>query len=147
MKKLVLLVEDNPDDVDLTLYALKKNDFKHEVFVVNDGVEALEYLFGTGTHKGRDMSVMPEIVLLDLKLPRINGIEVLQRLRDAKETKHLPVVILTSSKEERDVINCYRRGANAYVRKPVDFNEFVSAVKHILSFWLILNVPCRGKGV
>lgn len=140
-KKVVLLVEDNADDVDLTIYALKKNDIPHQLIVVNDGVEAFEYLFNDKEAE------LPHIVLLDLKLPRVNGLEVLKRLRQEKTTRFLPVVILTSSREERDVVNSYNLGANAYVRKPVDFENFLLVIRQVLSFWLTVNIPCRGKGV
>ncbi len=140
-KKVVLLVEDNADDVDLTIYALKKNNIPHQLITVNDGVEALEYFFND-----RDEEVvLPDIILLDLKLPRINGLEVLKRLRQEKATRFIPVVVLTSSGEERDVINSYNLGANAYVRKPVDFENFFSVIRQILSFWLTINIPCLGK--
>ena len=141
VKKVVLLVEDNADDVDLTIYALKKNNIPHQLITVNDGVEALEYFFND-----RDEEVvLPDIILLDLKLPRINGLEVLKRLRQEKATRFIPVVVLTSSGEERDVINSYNLGANAYVRKPVDFENFFSVIRQILSFWLTINIPCLGK--
>lgn len=140
-KKVVLLVEDNADDVDLTIYALKKNNIPHELITVNDGVEALNYFF----NNENEQVVLPDIILLDLKLPRINGLEVLKRLRQEEATRYLPVVVLTSSREERDVINCYNLGANAYVRKPVDFENFFSVIRQILSFWLTVNIPCRGK--
>jgi two-component system response regulator len=139
--KIILLVEDNPDDEALTLRALKKNNIKNEVVVAHDGVEALDYLFGTGAHAGRDQSVMPQLVLLDLKLPRVDGLEVLQRMRAEPRTRLLPVVILTSSKEERDIIHGYSLGANSYVRKPVDFGEFTDAIRQLGLYWLILNEP------
>jgi two-component system response regulator len=139
--KIILLVEDNPDDEALTLRALKKNNIKNEVVVAHDGVEALDYLFGTGAHAGRDQSVMPQLVLLDLKLPRVDGLEVLQRMRAEPRTRLLPVVILTSSKEERDLIHGYSLGANSYVRKPVDFGEFTDAIRQLGLYWLILNEP------
>ena len=139
--KTILLVEDNPDDVELTLRALRKNNIANEVTVAKDGVEALDYLFGTGTYAGRDMSEMPAVILLDLKLPRISGLEVLQRLRADKRTMLLPVVVLTSSREEQDLIDSYRLGANSYIRKPVDFIKFVDAVKSLGLYWLVLNEP------
>lgn len=139
--KTILLIEDNPDDVALTLRALRKNNIANEVTVAKDGVEALDYLFGTGTYAGRDMSKMPAVILLDLKLPRISGLEVLQRLRADKRTRLLPVVILTSSKEEQDLIDSYMLGANSYIRKPVDFTKFVDAIKSLGLYWLILNEP------
>jgi two-component system, response regulator len=144
--KIILLVEDNLDDVELTLRALKKNNIKNEVVVVNDGVEALDYLFGTGKFADRDLSLMPAIILLDLKLPKVDGLEVLQQLRANALTKLLPVVILTSSKEEQDVVNGYSFGVNSYVRKPVDFNQFAEAVSHLGLYWLLLNeVPPSKK--
>lgn len=140
-EKVILLVEDNPDDVDLTLRALKKNNIMNEVAVAHDGAEALEYLFGIGKYAGRNMNIMPEVVLLDLKLPKVDGLEVLQRIRADERTQLLPVVILTSSKEERDVINGYKLGANSYIRKPVDWNQFMEAVRQLGLYWLVLNVP------
>lgn len=138
-EKIILLVEDNPDDIDLTLHALKKNKIKNEIVVARDGVEALDYLFGTGEYQGRDLSLMPAIILLDLKLPKIDGFEVLQRIRTSDLSKFLPVVILTSSKEEQDIINGYSLGVNSYVRKPVDFNQFAEAVSNLGLYWLLLN--------
>lgn len=135
----ILLVEDNMDDEVLTLRALKKNHIANEVVVARDGVEALEYLFGTGPHAGRDTREQPQLILLDLNLPRIGGLEVLQRLRADERTRYLPVVILTSSKEDEDIMRGYATGANAYVRKPIDFNEFTEAVKTVGIFWLLLN--------
>lgn len=137
--KNILLVEDNPDDVALTLRAFEKNNIANEVVVAGDGVEALDYLFGTGVYAGRDISKTPSVILLDLKLPRIDGLEVLQRLRADYRTKLLPVVILTSSKEERDMIDGYKFGANSYIRKPVDFIQFTEAVRQLGLYWLILN--------
>jgi CheY-like chemotaxis protein len=138
-KKVILLVEDNPDDVDLTLRAMKKGNILNKVIVASDGVQALDYLFGTGTYTGRDMSIMPTIVLLDLKLPKIDGLEVLRRLRADERTKLLPVVILTSSKEEQDLISSYKLGANSYIRKPVDFVQFTEAVQQLKLYWLLMN--------
>lgn len=140
-KRIILLVEDNPNDVQLTLRALKKKNILNEVVVTHDGVEALDYLFGTGVYAGRDLSVMPEVILLDLKLPKIDGLEVLRRLRANERTELLPVVILTSSKEEKDLINGYKLGANSYIQKPVDFDQFANAVKQLGLYWLVLNVP------
>ncbi|UJS17513.1 MAG: response regulator [Candidatus Jettenia sp.] len=137
--KIILLVEDNPDDVNLTLRALKKHNIMNEVVVVNDGVKALDYFFGTGDYADRDTSVLPEVVLLDLKLPKVNGLEVLQRLRTDDRTRLLPVVVLTSSNEERDLVDSYRFGANSYVQKPVEFNQFTEAIRQLGMYWLLLN--------
>ena len=137
--KIILLVEDNPDDVQLTLRALKKSKIMNEVVVAQDGVEALEYLFGTGKYAGRDTKVLPQVVLLDLKLPRMDGHEVLQRIRNDERTKLLPVVILTTSSEDRDRIESYTVGANSYIRKPVDFNQFAEAINQLGLYWLVLN--------
>lgn len=137
--KIILLVEDNPDDVKLTLRALKKSNIMNEVIVVGDGVEALDYLFGQGTFAGRDTDIMPQVVLLDLKMPKMDGLEVLQRIRADEKTKLLPVVILTTSSEDRDRVESYKVGANSYIRKPVDFNQFVAAVQHLGLYWLVLN--------
>jgi two-component system response regulator len=136
---VILLVEDNPDDETLTLRALKKNNIKNEVVIANDGAEALDYLFGTGVYAGRDMSTMPAVVLLDLQLPKVNGLEVLEHVRANERTRALPVVILTSSKEEQDIVRSYSLGANSYVQKPVDFVQFVDAVKQLGLYWLLLN--------
>lgn len=136
---MILLVEDNPDDEALTLRALNKNNIKNEVVVARDGAEALDYLFGTGKYAGRDVNVMPQVVLLDLKLPKIDGLEVLRKMRANERTRLLPVVILTSSNEEQDRFNGYGLGANSYVRKPVDFNQFIDAVRQLGLYWLILN--------
>ena len=139
--KITLLVEDNPDDVELTLRALKKNNITNEVVVAKDGVEAIDYLFGTGAHEGRDTSIQPVVVLLDLKLPKVDGLEVLKRLRADERIKLTPVVILTSSKEERDLMNGYELGANSYIRKPVNFDQFSDAVRQLGIYWLLLNEP------
>jgi two-component system response regulator len=139
--KIILLVEDNADDEKLTLRALKKNSIRNEVVVARDGAEALDFLFGTGAHAGRSLDVMPQIILLDLKLPKLNGLEVLRRLRTDDRTKLLPVVVLTSSNEEQDRITSYGLGANSYVRKPVDFNQFSEAARQLGLYWLILNEP------
>lgn len=141
MDKTILLVEDNPDDEALTLRALKKNNIKNEVIVAHDGAEALDYLFGTGKYAGRNTDVLPQVVLLDLKLPKVEGLEVLRRVRADKRTKLLPVVILTSSNEEQDRIDGYGLGANSYVRKPVDFSQFLDAARHLGLYWLVLNEP------
>lgn len=139
--KAILLVEDNPDDEELTLRALRKNNISNELVVVRDGVEALDYLFGTGAYEGRNGSDLPQIVLLDLNLPRLSGIEVLRRIRADDRTKLLPVVVLTSSKEERDLLESYRSGCNSYVRKPVDFDEFLEAARQLSLYWLLVNEP------
>jgi len=138
-RRFVLLVEDSADDVELTLRALSKSDILVEVVVVHDGVEALDFIFGTGPYAGRNLNVMPTVVFLDLKLPRVNGFEVLQRIRADERTKLLPVVILTSSNEEKDLIRSYELGANSYVCKPVDFTEFSNAIRQLGSYWLFLN--------
>ncbi len=137
--KTILLVEDNSDDEALTLRALKKNNIKNEVVIARDGAEALEYLFGTGKYAGRNTSLTPQVVLLDLKLPKVEGLEVLRRVRADQRTKLLPVVILTSSNEEQDRIDGYGLGANSYVRKPVDFSQFMDAARQLGLYWLILN--------
>lgn len=144
--RIILLVEDNPDDVELTLRALKKHNVTNEVVVARDGVEALDYLFGTGAYAGRDLNVMPTVILLDLKLPKMDGLEVLRRLRADDRTRLLPVVILTSSKEEQDIVNGYKLGANSYVRKPVDFTQFTEAVGQLRLYWLLLNEGPPGRG-
>jgi two-component system response regulator len=137
--KTILLVEDNSDDEALTLRALKKNNIKNEVVIARDGAEALEYLFGTGKYAGRNTNLTPQVVLLDLKLPKVEGLEVLRRVRADQRTKLLPVVILTSSNEEQDRIDGYGLGANSYVRKPVDFSQFMDAARQLGLYWLILN--------
>ena len=137
----ILLVEDNPDDVELTLRAFRKSKIANEIVVVRDGIEALDYLFATGVHAGRDNSTPPQLVLLDLKMPRMDGLHVLERIRANPKTKLLPVVILTSSTEEPDLKNGYSLGANSYIRKPVAFQEFVDAVSRLGMYWLLLNQP------
>ena len=137
----ILLVEDNPDDEALTLRAFNKNRISNPVVVSRDGVEALDYLFGNGHRAGRDLSVMPAVVLLDLKLPRIDGLEVLRRIRANERTSLLPVVILTTSKEQQDIYEGYSLGANSYIRKPVDFEKFIQAVGQLGLYWLVLNEP------
>lgn len=141
MKRNILLVEDNPDDVALTLRALKKNNIANEVIVAKDGVEALDYLFGTGAYAGRDATKVPAVILLDLKLPKVDGLEVLESLRKDERTKLAPVVVLTSSKEEQDLVRSYKLGANSYIRKPVDFTQFSEAVRQLGLYWLVLNEP------
>ena len=139
-KKIILLVEDNPDDEVLTVRALKKNNILNDMVVARDGAEALDYLFGAGSYADRDMTVMPQLILLDLKLPKIDGLEVLRRVRGDERTRLLPVVVLTSSSEEQDVIESYRLGANSYIRKPVDFTQFTAAIQNLGLYWLVLNV-------
>jgi two-component system response regulator len=139
--KVILLVEDNPDDEALTLRALKKNNIKNEVVVARDGVEALDYLLGTGAYAGRNLDDMPQVILLDLKLPKVDGFEVLRQLRANERTRLLPVVILTTSNEESDRVNGYGLGANSFVRKPVEFDRFIDAVRQLGLYWLILNEP------
>ena len=142
--KVILLVEDNTDDEALTLRALKKNNILNEVVVARDGEEALEYLFGTGKYEGRDTSVQPQLILLDLQLPKLSGLEVLKTLRGDARTSMQPVVILTTSSEEQDITTSYANGANSYIRKPVDFNQFIEAVKQLGLYWLVLNEPPAG---
>ncbi|HEY8092043.1 MAG TPA: response regulator [Polyangiaceae bacterium] len=137
----ILLVEDNPDDELLTLRALKKNNIANEVVVAHDGAEALDYLFGKGAYQGRDTSVMPHVILLDLNLPRVGGLDVLRAIRGDERTKLLPVVVLTSSKEDEDIVRSYSLGANGYVRKPVEFTRFIEVVRTLGLFWLLLNEP------
>ena len=139
MSKHILLVEDNPDDELLTIRALKKNNIANEIVVARDGVEALEYLFATGAYEGRDILDQPQLILLDLKLPKVDGLEVLKQLRAHTVTRYIPVVILTTSSEQRDIINSYEDGANSYIRKPVDFDQFVDAVRQLGLYWLVLN--------
>jgi two-component system, response regulator len=139
--KNILLIEDNPDDELLTLRALKQAKILNRVDVVRDGAEALDYLFATGVHAGRDPLLLPQVVLLDLKLPKVDGLEVLRKLRCHERTKRLPVVVLTSSVEEQDLVASYDLGANSYVRKPVDFVEFSEAVRTLGIYWLLLNEP------
>jgi CheY-like chemotaxis protein len=139
LSKIIMLLEDNPDDEALTLRALRKNNIQNEVMVARDGVEALDYLFGSGVFTGRDIRIKPLVILLDLKLPKIDGLEVLRRLRSDERTRFIPVVVLTSSKEEQDLINSYRFGCNSYIRKPVDFVQFVEAVRQLGLYWLVLN--------
>lgn len=137
--KYILLVEDNKDDEDLTLRALRKGNISNEIVVVRDGAEAIEYLFAEGAYAGRDINQKPQVVLLDLKLPKVNGLEVLKKIRDADSMKSLPVVILTSSREEKDLLNGYKLGANSYICKPVDMNQFSIAIQQLGLYWLVLN--------
>jgi CheY-like chemotaxis protein len=139
--KTILLVEDNPDDEALAIRALKRHHISNELIVAHDGVEALDYLFGTGIHEGRDVQVKPTVVLLDLKLPRLDGIEVLRRIRSDDRTKLLPVVILTTSSEEQDMLDSYSLGCNSYIRKPVDFMQFSEAIRQLGMYWLLMNEP------
>jgi two-component system, response regulator len=148
MSKAILLVEDNPNDEELTLRAFKKNHICNEVVVAHNGAEALDYLFKTGAYAGQPSDELPQIIILDLKLPKIGGLEVLKRLRENENTRYIPVIILTSSTEERDLVEGYRLGTNAYVRKPVDFVEFIDAVKQLGMFWLLLNENSpKGAGM
>jgi two-component system response regulator len=137
----ILLVEDNPDDEALTLRALRRNNILNEVVVARDGAEALDYLFGEGRHDGRDTREQPCLILLDLKLPKIDGLEVLKRMRSDTRTQLQPVTVLTTSNEESDIVSSYRLGANSYIRKPVDFTQFMEAVRQLGLYWLALNVP------
>jgi CheY-like chemotaxis protein len=139
--KTILLVEDNPDDEALAIRALKRHHISNEIVVAHDGVEALDYLFGTGQYTGRDLSNKPAVVLLDLKLPRVDGLEVLRRLREEERTKLLPVVILTTSNEEQDMLDSYSLGCNSYIRKPVDFVQFSEAIRQLGMYWLLMNEP------
>jgi len=139
--KIILLVEDNPSDVALTRRALQKSRISNEMAVVEDGQEALDYLFGSGPYAGRDISKLPAVVLLDLKLPKVSGLEVLQKIRSDERTRRLPVVILTSSKEEQDLAAGYDLGVNSYIRKPVDFIQFAAAIENLGLYWLVLNEP------
>jgi two-component system response regulator len=143
--KVILLVEDNPRDEALTLRALKKSNIVNEVIVAHDGVEALDYVFGTGSHAGRDTTIMPQLILLDLKLPKVDGLEVLQKLRADDRTRRLPVVVFTSSSEEEDMFKSYELGANSYVRKPVEFDQFLEATKQLGLYWLVLNQVAPGE--
>ena len=143
----ILLVEDNPDDQALTLRALKKNNIANEVVIVDDGAVALEYLFGTGQFAGRDTRKRPALVLLDLKLPKVDGLSVLKAIRADDRTRMMPVVVLTSSAEENDLVKSYELGVNSYVRKPVDFSEFVEATRQLGMYWLILNEQPGSRGI
>ena len=143
-QKIILLVEDNPDDELLAIRALRKNNIENEIVVARDGVEALDFLFGRGEYSGRDLSNMPQIILLDLKLPKIDGLEVLRTIRNDDRTRLLPVAVLTSSKEENDLVNSYSLGANSYIRKPVDFDQFCESVRQLGLYWLVLNEPPPG---
>ncbi len=144
-EKVILLVEDNPADVELTRVALKQANISNELIVVSDGVEALEYLFGTGAFKDRDIQELPVVTLLDLKMPRMDGLETLKHIRTNPLTRLLPVVILTSSKEDKDILKSYESGCNSYIRKPVDFTQFAEAIRQLGLYWLVLNEPPRPK--
>lgn len=139
----ILLVEDNPNDVELTLRALKKNNLTNRVHVVKDGAEALEYIFANGAYAHRKIEDHPRVILLDLKLPKVDGLQVLRQIKSDERTKVIPVVVLTSSKEERDLVESYKLGANSYITKPVDFDSFVKAVAELGLYWLLLNQPPR----
>jgi len=143
-EKIILVVEDNPDDEVLMLRALKKNGIANEIVVARDGVEALDYLFGEGQYAGRDAANVPELILLDLKLPKVDGLDVLRRLREDERTKYVPVVVLTTSSEQRDIVESYNLGANSFVTKPVDFQEFMDATRQLGTYWLLLN---RSVGI
>ena len=142
----ILLVEDNPHDEALTLRALQKKNLANEIVVVRDGAEALDFLFCNGSYSGRDPEDLPSVVLLDLKLPKVDGLEVLRRVRADERTEFLPVVILTSSDEQRDLVESYRSGANSYVRKPVEFDQFTEAVQQLGLYWLLMNEPPHKRG-
>lgn len=137
----VLLVEDNLNDVELTLRALKKNNFANTIRVISDGEEALDYFFATGKYSDRDINLTPKLVILDLKLPKVDGLEILRRVKSDDRTKSIPIVILTSSKEERDIVEGYKLGANSFIVKPVDFEKFIAMVKELGMYWLLLNEP------
>ena len=137
----ILLVEDNPNDVELALHALKKNNLTNHIQVVRDGAEALEFLFGSGAYAGREVNHTPKVILLDLKLPKVDGLEVLRRVKSDERTRLIPVVVLTSSREERDIVESYRLGVNSYITKPVDFEQFTEAVRQLGLYWLLLNQP------
>ena len=146
-RRIILLVEDNPDDEVLTLRALKESNVLNQIVVVRDGAEALDYLFGTGQYKERDMNLMPQLILLDINIPKLNGMEVLQQIRGDKRTKYLPVVMLTSSREEQDLIASYELGVNSYIRKPVNFDQFADAIRYLGLYWLVLNeLPGTPRG-
>ncbi|RIK44143.1 MAG: two-component system response regulator [Chloroflexi bacterium] len=140
-KRTILLVEDNPDDVALTVRAFRQSMVRCDLVIAQDGLAALDYMLGAGPYAGRDLSQMPRVILLDLKLPSVNGLETLQRLRLDERTRFVPVIVLTSSREEQDIVASYSLGANSYIRKPVEFSEFIEMVKHIGYYWLDLNEP------
>lgn len=144
--KVILLVEDNPDDEELTLHAFRANHISNTIVVSRDGAEALDYLFARGAHAGRDPRIVPAVTLLDLNLPKLDGLEVLRQIRSNEKTKLLPVVVLTSSKEEQDLLRSYDLGANSYIRKPVDFGQFSDAIRQLGLYWLVINEPPPGGG-
>jgi len=144
-QKTLLLVEDNPDDEALTLRALRKHNLANEIVIARDGQEALDYLFGEGDFADRNTSELPQVILLDLKLPKLDGLQVLERLRANPQTRHVPVVVLTSSNEEQDMLRSYNLGANSYVRKPVDFEQFLEAARQLGLYWLVLNEVPYGR--
>ncbi len=137
----ILLVEDNPNDMELALHALKKNNLANHIEIARDGAEALDFLFATGVYSGRKVENTPRVILLDLKLPKVDGLEVLRRVKADERTKHIPVVVLTSSREERDIVESYALGVNSYITKPVDFDQFTEAVRQLGFYWLLLNQP------
>ncbi len=137
----ILYVEDNPNDIELTLHAFQKNNIVNQIHVVRDGAEALDYLFGTGAYAARDLNARPKVILLDLKLPKVDGLDVLRRIKSDARTKTLPVVVLTSSREERDIVESYNLGVNSYIIKPVDFEQFTVAISQLGLYWLLLNEP------
>lgn len=137
----ILLVEDNPNDIELTLRALKKNNIANNIHVITDGAEALEYFFATGKYSDRDININPKLVILDIKLPKVDGLEILRKIKSDERTRMIPVVILTSSKEEKDVLTGYKLGANSFIVKPVDFDKFMATVKELGLYWLLLNEP------
>ncbi len=144
-QKTLLLVEDNPDDEALTLRALHKHNIANAIVVARDGQEALDYLFGEGEYSGRDINILPQVILLDLKLPKVDGLQVLEQLRANPNTSRIPVVVLTSSNEEQDLIRSYELGANSYVRKPVDFEQFIEAARQLGLYWMVLNEVPYGR--
>ena len=139
----ILLVEDNPNDVELALHALQKNNLSNRIHVARDGAEALDFIFGTGPYAGRSVNEVPKVILLDLKLPKVDGLEVLQRIKADSRTRVIPVVVLTSSREESDIVASYHLGVNSYIVKPIDFQQFTEAVRQLGLYWLLLNQPPR----
>lgn len=139
----IVLIEDNPNDAELTIRGLRKNKITNSILHISDGAEALDFFFAKGKYEGRNTSLVPRIVILDLKLPKVNGIEILQKVKSDERTKSIPIVVLTSSKEERDVVESYKYGANSYIVKPVDFNKFIEAIKNLGLYWLLLNEPTK----